>query len=89
MKYDTSVLFELQNASRSQRDNVFAQASLSKAVWGLAVKIMDAFEAGELKDQRLSKKQLTAKPEFKQQNLQPVQSLPPAFQVRMCRCCSC
>ena len=79
MKYDTSVLFELQNASRSQRDNVFAQASLSKAVWALAVKIMDAFEAGELKDQRLSKKQLTAKPEFKQQNLQPVQSLPPAF----------
>ena len=42
-----TVLFELQNASQSQRD-VFAQASLSKAVWALAVKIMDAFEAGEL-----------------------------------------
>lgn len=85
-------LLILQDCSRSQRDNVFAQASLSKAVWALTVKIMDAFEAGELKDQRLSKKQLMAKPEFKQQNLQPVQSLPPAFQVRcncMCRPCSC
>jgi len=44
---------------------------------------MDAFEAGELKDQKLSMKQLMSKPEFKQQNLQPVQSLPPAFQVSL------
>ena len=43
-------LLILQDCSRSQRDNVFAQASLSKAVWALTVKIMDVFEAGELKD---------------------------------------
>jgi len=78
-----NISFKLQNASRSQHDNIFAQASLSKAVWALAVQIMDAFEAGELKDQKLSMKQLMSKPEFKQQNLQPVQSLPPAFQVSL------
>jgi len=78
-----NISFKLQNASQSQRDNIFAQASLSKAVWALAVQIMDAFEAGELKDQKLSMKQLMSKPEFKQQNLQPVQSLPPAFQVSL------
>jgi len=78
-----NISFKLQNASRSQSDNIFAQASLSKAVWALAVQIMDAFEAGELKDQKLSMKQLMSKPEFKQQNLQPVQSLPPAFQVSL------
>ena len=78
-----NISFKLQNASRSQCDNIFAQASLSKAVWALAVQIMDAFEAGELKDQKLSVKQFMSKPEFKQQNLQPVQSLPPAFQVSL------
>ena len=61
-----NIPFKLQNASRSQRDNIFAQASLSKAVWALAVQIMDGFEAGELKDQNLSMKQLMSKPEFKQ-----------------------
>ena len=50
VKYDTKWLLILQDCSRSQRDNVFAQASLSKAVWALTVKIMDVFEAGELKD---------------------------------------
>ena len=42
---------------------------------------MDMFEAGMLKDQKLTRKNLISKPEFKQQYLQPVQGLPPAFQV--------
>ena len=72
----------------NHKEIMFLVKCLSPKQYGLwAVKIMDTFEAGELKDQRLSKKQLMAKPEFKQQNLQPVQSLLPAFQVRMCRYC--
>ena len=85
MKYDNCCLN--YRMLHDHKEIMFLLKCLSKAVWALAVKIMDAFEAGELKDQRLSKKQLMAKPEFKQQNLQPVQSLPPAFQVTMCRCC--
>lgn len=68
--------------SRSQKDNIFAQASLNKDVWELAEKVVAVFEAGELKDQKLSMKNLSTKPVFKQQNFQPIQSLSPAFQVQ-------
>ena len=42
--------------SRSQCDNIYAQASFSKQSWDLAMKIMDKFEEGGLKDQKLQKK---------------------------------
>ena len=48
------------------------------------MKVIQLFEAGELKDQKLSRKgsQITI-PEFKQQYLQPIQCLPVEFQVKM------
>jgi len=73
----------MQDMSRSNRDNVYCQASFSKEAWLLAVKIMDLFEEGEIKGQKLSTRQLTCKPEFKQQYLQPVQCLPDSFKLRV------
>ena len=42
---------------------------------------MDKYEERGLKDQRLQKKHLVSKPEFMQQHFQPIQALPPSFQV--------
>lgn len=68
--------------SRSQADNIFAQAALPKKTWDLAIQVIELFEEGELKDQKLqAKSRIVAKPEFKQQHLQPIQSLPPDFQI--------
>lgn len=68
--------------SRSQADNIFAQAALAKETWDLAIQVIELFEAGELKDQKLqAKSQIVTVPEFKQQHLQPIQSLPPEFQI--------
>ena len=69
--------------SRSNRDNVYCQASFSKEAWTLTVKIMDLFEQGKIKDQKLSIRQLTSKPDFKQQYLQPVQCLPDSFKLQI------
>ena len=41
---------------------------------------MDAYEKGELKDQKLNRKQLMCTPEFKQHHLQPLHNLPGDFQ---------
>lgn len=55
---------------------------MPKESWDLVVKIIDLFEAGELKHQKLmAKAKATSKPEFKQQYLQPIQCLPITFQV--------
>lgn len=62
--------------SRSQADNIFSQASLSK---DLAIRVIELFEDGELKDQKLQAKcNILTKPEFKQQHLQP---MPIDFQI--------
>ena len=42
---------------------------------------MNKFEEGALKNQKLTKKQCISKPEFKQQYIQPIQSLPSDFQT--------
>jgi hypothetical protein len=55
--------------SRSNKGNIFAQASLCEMAWDLVIKIMKSFEEGRLKDQKLTKKQSIAKPEFRQQYL--------------------
>ena len=39
------------------------------------MKVMDIFEMGSLKDQKLNVKQLVLKPEFKQQYLAPLRAL--------------
>ena len=56
--------------------SILHQATLAKPVWNLAVKVMDMFEMGSLKDQKLNVKQLVSKPEFKQQDLAPLHALP-------------
>ena len=64
-------------------ENIFKQASFTKEVWALAVSVMNLYEEGELKDQTLSTKSLTTKPEFKQQNFSPIQCLPDEFKLEM------
>ena len=62
---------------------MYCQASFSKEAWTPTVKIMDLFEQGKIKDQKLSIHQLTSKPDFKQQYLQPVQYLPDSFKLQI------
>ena len=45
------------------------------------MQVMDGFEDGQLKDQKLSRKQNISKPEFRQQYIQPIQCLPADFQL--------
>ena len=42
--------------SRTSKENLFCQAAFPRSVWELAVKVMNMFEDGELKNQKLSKK---------------------------------
>ena len=62
--------------STTQCDAIFFQASLPKAVWDLAVEVMDLFENYKLKDQKMQcgLKTIT-KPEIKQQYLAPIRRL--------------
>ncbi|XP_064397804.1 uncharacterized protein LOC135344519 [Halichondria panicea] len=72
-----------QDMGRCTMENIFKQASFTKEVWALAVSVMNLYEEGELKDQTLSTKSLTTKPEFKQQNFSPIQCLPDEFKLEM------
>ncbi len=64
-------------------ENIFHQAAFKCSVWALAVKVMDMFEEGELKDQHLSTKALITKPVFRQQYLSSIQCLPVKFKVEV------
>ena len=66
--------------SRTQCENIFAQASFSPLVWEKALKVIEMFEDGKLKNQKLNKKSLISKPEFKQHHLQCLHNLAPSFQ---------
>ena len=66
--------------SRTQRENIFTQAAFSQKVWKVAVSVMDMYEQGQIKDQRLNRKQLIATPEFRQHLMQPIHHLDPEFQ---------
>ena len=67
--------------SSTQCENIFTQAAFSPPVWEVALKVIDLFEDGQLKMQRLTKKSLIiAKPEFKQHHLQCLHNMEPAFQ---------
>ena len=55
--YHNTILY-FQNMSRTQRDNIFNQACFERQVWQQAVMVMNAYERGELKDQKLNRKQL-------------------------------
>ena len=69
--------------SRSQKDNIFSQAAFSQQSWQLASTVMNKFEKGSLKSQKIAKKHLLSQPEFKQQYFQPIQNLPSSFQVKI------
>ena len=47
-----------QGMSRTSKENLFCQAAFPRSVWELAVKVMNMFENGEIKNQKLSKKNL-------------------------------
>ena len=66
--------------SRSQKDNIYNQAIFGKEVWEEAVSVMNMYETGMLKDQKMSRKAI-AKPVFKQHLLAPLHNLSPTFQV--------
>lgn len=66
--------------SRTQRENIYAQATFSQKVWKVAASVMDMYEQGQVKDQRLNRKQLVATPEFRQHLMQPIHHLNPEFQ---------
>jgi len=67
--------------SRTQCENIFSQAAF------LAVNMMETLEDGKLKNQKLSKKSLISKPEFKQ----PVSphNLSPSFQEQILQVADC
>ena len=69
-----------QTMSRTQKENVFIQAAFEKRVWEVAVDVMNQYEQGQLKDQKLNRKHLLATPEFKQHLFQPLHHLAPDFQ---------
>ena len=70
----------LQDMSRTQCENIFSQAAFSGPVWEKALKVIELFEDGKLKSQKLNKKSLVSKPEFKQQHFQCIHNLNPSFQ---------
>ena len=65
----------LQDVSHTHRDNIFAQAAMSKSAWHLATQVMDLYEQAKLKGQKLRLATLLHKPEFKQNYLSPIRSL--------------
>ena len=71
----------IQGTSTTHRDSIFFQATLPKSVWELAVEIMNLFEQGRLKNQKLNMSSLVSKPQFKQQYLSPIRALPLSDQM--------
>ena len=69
--------------SRTQRENVFAQAAFPKLVWEKVNLAFDKYEEGSLKDQKLNKKSLLALPEIKQHHFQPLTHLPMDIQLHL------
>lgn len=57
------------------QDNLFAQATLSKAAWDLATQVMDLYEQAKLKGQKLCLATLLHKSDFKQNYLTSIRSL--------------
>ena len=67
--------------SRTQCENIFTQAAFAPPVWEAALKVIELFEDGQLKAQRLTRKSLSnAKPEFKQHHFQCLHNIHPPFQ---------
>ena len=52
----------LQDMSRTMCENIFTQAAFTPSVWELALRVIDMYENSQLKNQKLSKKCMIAKP---------------------------
>lgn len=77
--HDAYLFISFPEMSRTQRENIFAQAMFTKEIWTLASKVMDMFEEGTLKDQHV-KKGLISTPQVMQHHLQPICRLPTTVQ---------
>ena len=66
--------------SQTMCENIFTQAAFALSVWGLTWKVIEMYEDGKLKNQKLSKKCMVEKPEFKQHNFQCLHNLSPELQ---------
>ena len=61
-------------------------SAFAPSVWELALEVIDMYDNGQLeKNQKLSKKCMIAKPEFKQHNFQCLHNLPSVFQEEVLR----
>ena len=69
--------------SRTQCENIFAQASFSPPVWEKALAVIELYEDGKIKKQKLNKKSLISKPEFKQHHIQCLHNLVPSIQLEI------
>ena len=69
--------------SRTQCENIFAQASFSPPVWEKALAVIELYEDGKIKKQKLNKKSLISKPEFKQHHFQCLHNLVPSIQLEI------
>jgi hypothetical protein len=67
--------------SAQQRRNILTQASLEDDIWEEVTKVMDMYELGETKDQRLTTKQLTSKCQWRPYYISPLITLPRDIQV--------
>lgn len=65
-----------QDISRTQKENIFAQSTLSAELWGNFVEVMNLYEDGELKDQNKCG-------EVKQHHFQPICRLPVVTQQEL------
>ena len=73
-------LHHLKDFSRTQRENIICQTGFVKKVYEKMQAVMNMYEDGAIKDQKLNKKHLIAVLEFKQHLLQPLHNLKPSFQ---------
>jgi hypothetical protein len=73
-----------KDMSRTQKENIFAQATFSSKVYKIATLVMDKYEEGLLKDQKKSKKNSLT--EIKQHHLQPLCRLPEKIQLDLLAC---
>ena len=81
-----SVLFCFkQYVSKAYRNEVLRLASVSVSAWEQYTRAFDAFENGQLKGQKLTKKQLMTKPEIKQTQFQCLLPLEDATQIELLR----
>ena len=66
--------------SQTQKEN---QSLFTNTVWTNVAKVVNFFEDGRLKNQKLNKKHPICAPEIKQHHLQPLYQLPPKMQSNL------